>query len=195
MQRPVDGCAPWTSLAGTLRFVQSDEPPQEPPISGPGADRQRLKRPSIEGYVPVLQDNLKRLPGEVRAAIREFREDMGISQTALAKDVTRIGISLDGTAITRIESGQRGIRVEELWAIAAVLQVELMALIPVDPVLWGADEELEYRQQRIDDLQVKVDYWAAELAKERRWLERLAAVPKEARRRQPYTRGDRRRRA
>src|SRR6266511_385407 len=61
---------------------------------------------------------------EVGRRIAELRADRGVSQRRLAD-----AIGLDQSALSRIESGERGLAVEELVGIASFLAVDTSALL------------------------------------------------------------------
>jgi transcriptional regulator with XRE-family HTH domain len=62
-------------------------------------------------------------------AVREARNEMGWSQQKLAERLTLAGLRIDPTAITRIERGQRSIRLSEAVTIAAELGIDLNELL------------------------------------------------------------------
>ena len=62
--------------------------------------------------------------------LREARQAAGISQTGLARRISeRLDGRLDGPTITRIEKGERSVRIEEAVAAAQALDVPLAALV------------------------------------------------------------------
>jgi transcriptional regulator with XRE-family HTH domain len=61
--------------------------------------------------------------------LREARERRGWSQAELAKRVTALGHSLDKTAVTRIEGDNRKVTLDDAAALAATLDVPLLALL------------------------------------------------------------------
>jgi len=61
--------------------------------------------------------------------LREQRTRRGWSQTMLADRMRTEGVDLHPTAITRMESGERGIRLNEAVAAAAALTVPLEHLL------------------------------------------------------------------
>lgn len=73
--------------------------------------------------------------------LREQRRAACLSQTELARLMSeRLGTSVDGTAITRIEKKDRTVRLEEAVAAAQALGVPLAALV--------SDEEPEVARLR-----------------------------------------------
>lgn len=62
-------------------------------------------------------------------AVREARLEFGWSQQRLAERLSSNGLKLDSTAITRIEKGQRSVRLSEAVTIAAELGIDLNELI------------------------------------------------------------------
>jgi transcriptional regulator with XRE-family HTH domain len=62
--------------------------------------------------------------------MREERQRAGLSQAALAEQLTaRLDYKVDGSSVTRIEKGERGVRLNEAVEIAEVLGVPLTALL------------------------------------------------------------------
>jgi len=62
-------------------------------------------------------------------SVRERREQLGLSQRALAEMLGVHHLKLDPTAITRIEKGQRAVRLGEAVMIASALKVPLNYLL------------------------------------------------------------------
>lgn len=109
--------------------------------------------------------------------LRIAREEAGLSQTELARRMSeRLPKGIDGTAITRMESGGRMVRLDDAIAAADVLGVPLASLInePVGALESRMDElryelsnaekavenaasELERRQVVANDLQEELD--------------------------------------
>lgn len=66
--------------------------------------------------------------------LREHRRAAGLTQAGLADLISeRIDATLDGTAITRIERGERGVKLEEAVAAAQALRIPLAALVSDEP--------------------------------------------------------------
>lgn len=61
--------------------------------------------------------------------IRQRRERLGLTQRELAERVSALGWPVDSTAITRVEKGQRAIRVAQLRTIAKALDVKASDLL------------------------------------------------------------------
>lgn len=61
--------------------------------------------------------------------LREERERCGLGQADLAALITKAGVPVIGSAISKTESGRRLVRLNEAVAIAAVLGVPLIAMI------------------------------------------------------------------
>jgi transcriptional regulator with XRE-family HTH domain len=62
--------------------------------------------------------------------LRELREERGLSQSQLAAALAdKHGITLDPTAITRLEGGSRSVRLDEAVAIADVLRATLPQML------------------------------------------------------------------
>lgn len=58
-------------------------------------------------------------------AVRLRRQTIGLSQKQLAEALTATGISLDGPSISRLEKGNRSVRLAEAVALAGILRMEL----------------------------------------------------------------------
>lgn len=65
--------------------------------------------------------------------MRLLREAQGISQAEIAARLVRLGIALPQQTIARIETGKRGVRLDEAAGIARVLSVDLAEMLS-DPV-------------------------------------------------------------
>jgi DNA-binding XRE family transcriptional regulator len=61
-------------------------------------------------------------------AIKEGRTRLGLSQRALAAKMTELGVSMDGTAVTRLENNQREPRLSEGIALSRFLNFDLFSL-------------------------------------------------------------------
>ncbi|WP_334665855.1 helix-turn-helix transcriptional regulator [Streptomyces cyaneofuscatus] len=69
--------------------------------------------------------------------VRDLRERQGISTTAMAQRLTALGRRISQSGVTRLETGQRRIDVDDLAALAAVLGVHPAALLPAAPTPEG----------------------------------------------------------
>jgi transcriptional regulator with XRE-family HTH domain len=67
--------------------------------------------------------------------VRRLRKQAGLSQAGLGAAATERGTPLDTSAISRIESGQRAIRLDEAALIASILGISLDGIVG----LGGAD--------------------------------------------------------
>ena len=65
----------------------------------------------------------------LRRRLREFREAKEISQRALANAMTEVGVPLTVDKVSKIETGARRVRYDELLAFAHVLNVPLARLM------------------------------------------------------------------
>lgn len=87
--------------------------------------------------------------------MRHHRKELGLSQAALAGQV-----GVDPTAITRMETGGRSIRLSEAVKIVGVLGESIDGMVGLDlhSELMQAQKKLELVNQRLDHLQKeKVD--------------------------------------
>lgn len=111
--------------------------------------------------VAELEGHFKNIEGLFRYRMRERREELGWSQTRLADEAKALDLHLDGTAITRIEGGKRSVRLDEAWALAAVLRMPLEGLLP---------STLLDVQLRIDELEQAVVEGRHRVESQQRWL-------------------------
>lgn len=99
--------------------------------------------------------------------LRTERARRGLSQTELARRVTKVlGYTVDGTAITRIEIGQRRARLAEAVVIANELGVSLSSLLSNRSLV----------EAQIDELEVKVTDARAALNSAGQELRRRGAI-------------------
>lgn len=63
------------------------------------------------------------------AAVNHFRLRRGWSQRDLADKLTRLGMPVDASAVSRIEKGTRSVRLTEAMTLADALDVELDSLV------------------------------------------------------------------
>ena len=69
----------------------------------------------------------------LRRRISHYREKRGLTQAALAQEMTDLKVPLDNVKVSLIERGKRRVRYEELLAFAFVLRVPLATLMsPID---------------------------------------------------------------
>ncbi len=69
-------------------------------------------------------------PSEVfRSRLREVRRLKGWTQQELSDALKAVGVKLDASAITRLEGGTRGVTLDDVVAIAAVLGVSPLHMI------------------------------------------------------------------
>lgn len=91
--------------------------------------------------------------------VRRLREDADLSQQALVKRAQELGVTLDASALSRIESGKRSVGLGEAVALAACLGVDLLPqglraiLDPVDGDRRRLEAELAVRRASLADLQ------------------------------------------
>lgn len=94
---------------------------------------------------------------EMRARIRKAREAKGLTQAELATRMSALGVALHPSAVAKIELGPRVVTVDELVAIARVLDVsvELLAVGPSDDPT--SDYQTGYQDGLRAALQVLMD--------------------------------------
>lgn len=85
------------------------------------------------------------LPGVIFARrLRQEREAAGVSQVELARRISeQLGASIDPTAITRIESQERAVRLDEAVIAARALDLPLTVLLGE-----AVEEELDHAIQQ-----------------------------------------------
>lgn len=79
--------------------------------------------------------------------LREERERVGLSQTGLAEQLSeRLGDAIYHSAVARMESGQRSVKIDEAVAVADVLRLPLATLL----------EDVDTVGNRLDELRDEV---------------------------------------
>lgn len=66
----------------------------------------------------------------IARTVRSERERHGLTQQELATRLTAAGMPIHQTGLGRLEAGQRAIRIDELYTIAAALDISPLALLP-----------------------------------------------------------------
>ena len=74
------------------------------------------------------------LEAVVAARLREIRTAREMTQAALAKAMTSAGYEMHQTTVAKIEAGSRPIRVNELAALASILEVRVTSLVETQPM-------------------------------------------------------------
>lgn len=101
-------------------------------------------------------------PSDVFAQrLRQERMRAGLSQTQLATRVSSaLGVTVYGTAVTRMEKGERVVKLDEAVAIAGVLGVDLTALLvstsEIERVLQEQRAALASAQSRFEEARDEV---------------------------------------
>lgn len=119
--------------------------------------------------------------GEVFAErLRETRRTARLSQAELASRISALtGTPLPATAITKIEKGERAVRLDEAVAAARALEVPLSALVseetPTDARIRELREELVRQQSRADAAIAEHQQATAAMIEIEREIERLEA--------------------
>ena len=75
----------------------------------------------------IMQTHDESAEAKFGSLVRERRDEMQMSQTELARRASEQGISLDASAISRIESGARSVRINEAVALAAILHIDVFS--------------------------------------------------------------------
>lgn len=95
------------------------------------------------------------------ARVKERREFLRMSQTQLAQHLRDYqGLDLDGTAITRLERGDRRVRLDEAVAIVTVLGMDLYEAIAPHP--GDLDEQLERARAAVFNASYAEGFWRRE---------------------------------
>lgn len=130
-------------------------------------------RPFTEDELADLRARLEGIPWEFRTALREHRESAGWSQARLAGELAALGMPLDATAITRIENGKRAVRIEEAWALAAALRLDLDALIYTLTTVMTTEERIYFAEHHLTWTRQQLTKAQREVAEDEAELERL----------------------
>lgn len=73
------------------------------------------------------------VPEVLSRRIKEVRRRRDWTQRGLVEKLEEIGVSMDPATLARIETGERGVKVHELFALAAALEVSpFQLLVPLD---------------------------------------------------------------
>jgi hypothetical protein len=82
----------------------------------------------------IAAEPIGKRPAEVFAArLKEMRNARGgLSQAALAQRATEVGVPLSKLAVLRIEKGERGVSLDEVIALTAVLHASLAHMLSPD---------------------------------------------------------------
>ncbi|WP_433855071.1 helix-turn-helix domain-containing protein [Streptomyces kronopolitis] len=75
----------------------------------------------------------------VGRTVRGLRKRQGISTMAMAERLSALGRRISQSGVTRLETDQRRIDVDDLTALAAVLGVRPASLLPSGGALEGPD--------------------------------------------------------
>lgn len=84
------------------------------------------------------------------ARMAQARRKAGISQNALARELSATGLPFHQPTVARIEAGERGVSLNEAAAIAAVLELSLQEMCrnegetPDKASLYGLIDELDH---------------------------------------------------
>lgn len=102
--------------------------------------------------------------------LKEVRDRRGLSQARLAEVVEQAtGLKLDPTAITRIERGDRAVRLNEAVALSVVLGLSLDELIAPHP--GNLDDQVERAGVDLRNAEYAAEFWRAEVDARRLYYE------------------------
>ncbi|XVX21484.1 helix-turn-helix domain-containing protein [Actinomycetota bacterium] len=89
-----------------------------------------------------------------RRRLREERRAAGLTQAEFAELLSaRLGVHLDATTVTRMETGPRGVRLDEAVAAAEALRLPLAALLRDEDSIGEQIGELQ-RELSVDEWRV-----------------------------------------
>ena len=94
--------------------------------------------------------------------MREERQRAGLSQAALAERVTALlDYKVDSSSVTRVEKGERSVRLAEAVAIAEALSNPLTALLrdrtAIDEEIGELERDLSEELHRVDRAEEELD--------------------------------------
>lgn len=116
----------------------------------------------------------------IGANLHTLRTEAGISQTALAREMTARGAPLTQQAVDRIERGIRSARVEEAMLAAAILGIPVSGLVTKNADRIGALMRLLRGRVLERAHAARVGELAAELEQMRQVLKEAQAIEGEA---------------
>jgi transcriptional regulator with XRE-family HTH domain len=93
--------------------------------------------------------------------VRERRDFLGMSQAELARGLGMLGVTLDATAITRLEKGDKRVRLDEAVAICLILGLDLQEVIAPHP--GDLTEQLDRADIAEANAEYAVNFWTREL--------------------------------
>ncbi|MGO1971624.1 MAG: helix-turn-helix domain-containing protein [Propionibacteriaceae bacterium] len=99
--------------------------------------------------------------------LRQLRRAAGLTQTDVAEAMSRLlGRQVVGTAVTKVESGERAVRLDEAVVVAEILQVPLEALVTEkDPVKIEIEELRDrFKEQLARGRQAEDEFQQAQAA-------------------------------
>lgn len=102
------------------------------------------------------RERLESWEAQVGVLIRKQREAAGLSQSALAERLTRMGFSARQTMIAKIESGARPLRLSEFVGIAEALGVpwQTLLLAMENYGKFSGTDAIGRLQQRVDSAEL-----------------------------------------
>lgn len=113
-------------------------------------------------YCVIVHRNDRSVEERFGAEVAERRQVMGLSQKALADRLAEYGLKVDASAISRVETGTRALRISEAIVIAQVLGFSLEDV--ADPL--PPQHEFEQRRERLDKLLFALNATSQDAAEE-----------------------------
>src|SRR6476660_3834677 len=108
-----------------------------------------------------------RFDARVGSRVRQLRKAAGVTQTELADQLTKLGLSFHQPKLVQVEQGRRSLKFEEAQAIAQILGVDVSLLIygaedaavaAVQEQRQDALREIANCHHQIADLEQRIDY-------------------------------------
>jgi transcriptional regulator with XRE-family HTH domain len=121
-----------------------------------------------QGAVMILNGATE--PERVLAAnLREARKERGMTQKAVAEGMGFLGFSMMHTTIAKIEAGERPIRVNESFGLAAVVGVNIVELLGLPQSAKGAEIMASHQTtNKLQKLQAEILNDVQEMEREHR---------------------------
>lgn len=112
--------------------------------------------------------------------LREVRQARDMTQAELARRLTDLlDVRIDGAVITKIEKGDRGVRLEEAVYSAEILDVPLESLVagidPIDARIAGLQRQIEGQSDRANVAMHEYEQATSAVAHLQQEIDRLEA--------------------
>lgn len=77
----------------------------------------------------MQKNRLESIESAIGKTVSELRKRKKITQKEFAESLTEIGMSIDASAVSRMEKGERALKISECLMIAEALEVDLSSLL------------------------------------------------------------------